>query len=135
MQIETWALVGILVYAIILHFRFIPGLKSKFVFNFASIIAVFSVLMTYFGVMISIYLSGLHSYAAADEKVTIPDYIYITFVSILIIGLIAGIKNKRRALSSLDILVFGAHPDDVELGCGGTIIKEVQNGKRVGLLI
>ena len=34
----------------------------------------------------------------------------------------------------LDILVFGAHPDDVELGCGGTIIKEVQNGKRVGII-
>jgi len=34
----------------------------------------------------------------------------------------------------LDILVFGAHPDDVELGCGGTIIKEVKNGKRVGII-
>lgn len=34
----------------------------------------------------------------------------------------------------LDILVFGAHPDDVELGCGGTIIKEVQNGKKVGVI-
>ena len=35
----------------------------------------------------------------------------------------------------LDILVFGAHPDDVELGCGGTVIKEVQKGKRWVLLI
>tara|TARA_B100001113_G_C20986134_1_gene568310 strand:+ start:112 stop:813 length:702 start_codon:yes stop_codon:yes gene_type:complete len=34
----------------------------------------------------------------------------------------------------LDILVFGAHPDDVELGCAGTIIKEVQNGKKVGII-
>ncbi|MDA8858237.1 PIG-L family deacetylase, partial [Flavobacteriales bacterium] len=34
----------------------------------------------------------------------------------------------------LDILVFGAHPDDVELGCGGTIIKEVQKGKKVGII-
>ena len=34
----------------------------------------------------------------------------------------------------LDILVFGAHPDDVELGCGGTIIKEVQKGKQVGII-
>ena len=34
----------------------------------------------------------------------------------------------------LDILVFGAHPDDVELGCGGTIIKEVQHGKKVGII-
>ena len=34
----------------------------------------------------------------------------------------------------LDILVFGAHPDDVELSCGGTIIKEVQFGKKVGII-
>ncbi len=34
----------------------------------------------------------------------------------------------------LDILAFGAHPDDVELGCGGTLIKEVQNGRRVGVI-
>ena len=34
----------------------------------------------------------------------------------------------------VDILAFGAHPDDVELGCGGTIIKEIQNGKKVGII-
>lgn len=34
----------------------------------------------------------------------------------------------------LDVLVFGAHPDDVELGCGGMVIKEVQNGKKVGII-
>ncbi|SFZ91438.1 bacillithiol biosynthesis deacetylase BshB1 [Flaviramulus basaltis] len=34
----------------------------------------------------------------------------------------------------LDILAFGAHPDDVELGCGGTIAKEVTNGKKVGII-
>ena len=34
----------------------------------------------------------------------------------------------------LDILVFGAHPDDVELGCGGTVIKEVKAGKKVGVI-
>jgi bacillithiol biosynthesis deacetylase BshB1 len=34
----------------------------------------------------------------------------------------------------LDILVFGAHPDDVELGCGGTLIKEVQCGRKVGII-
>jgi LmbE family N-acetylglucosaminyl deacetylase len=30
----------------------------------------------------------------------------------------------------LDILAFGAHPDDVELGCAGTILKEISLGKR-----
>lgn len=34
----------------------------------------------------------------------------------------------------LDILVFGAHPDDIELGCAGTVIKEVQSGKKVGII-
>ena len=34
----------------------------------------------------------------------------------------------------LDILAFGAHPDDVELGCGGTIAKEISNGKKVGII-
>ena len=34
----------------------------------------------------------------------------------------------------LDILAFGAHPDDVELGCGATIAKEVSNGKKVGII-
>ncbi len=34
----------------------------------------------------------------------------------------------------LDILAIGAHPDDVELGCGGTLAKEIKNGKIVGIL-
>ena len=34
----------------------------------------------------------------------------------------------------LDLLVFAAHPDDAELGCGGTIIKHVQDGKKVGIV-
>ena len=34
----------------------------------------------------------------------------------------------------LDMLAFGAHPDDVELGCSGTIAKEVSLGKKVGII-
>jgi len=34
----------------------------------------------------------------------------------------------------LDILAIGVHPDDVELGCSGTIINEIKNGKKVGVL-
>ncbi|PJJ08702.1 bacillithiol biosynthesis deacetylase BshB1 [Flavobacterium sp. 1] len=34
----------------------------------------------------------------------------------------------------LDILAFGAHPDDVELGCSGTILKEISLGKTVGIV-
>lgn len=34
----------------------------------------------------------------------------------------------------LDILAIGAHPDDVELGCGATLAKEVSNGKKIGII-
>lgn len=34
----------------------------------------------------------------------------------------------------LDILVFAVHPDDAELGCSGTILKEIASGKKVGIV-
>lgn len=34
----------------------------------------------------------------------------------------------------LDILAIGVHPDDVELGCSGTIINEIRSGKKVGIV-
>jgi len=34
----------------------------------------------------------------------------------------------------LDILAFGAHPDDIELGAGGTIAKSIAQGKKVGVV-
>jgi bacillithiol biosynthesis deacetylase BshB1 len=37
-------------------------------------------------------------------------------------------------MMKLDILAFGAHPDDVELGCAGTLAKEVSLGKSVGII-
>ncbi len=37
-------------------------------------------------------------------------------------------------IKKTDILIFGAHPDDIELGCGGTILNEIEKGKVVGLV-
>jgi bacillithiol biosynthesis deacetylase BshB1 len=37
-------------------------------------------------------------------------------------------------MMKLDILAFGAHPDDIELGCSGTIAKEINFGKKVGIV-
>ena len=34
----------------------------------------------------------------------------------------------------LDILAFGVHPDDVELGCAGTIMAAIDQGKKVGIV-
>lgn len=35
---------------------------------------------------------------------------------------------------NLDILAFAAHPDDVEISCGGTLLRYVQEGKKVGII-
>ena len=61
---ETWSLITIIVYSIVIHSRMIPGMKDIFTFNLISLFAFSSVLMTYFGV--NYYLSGLHSYAGGD---------------------------------------------------------------------
>nr|MDO8117230.1 bacillithiol biosynthesis deacetylase BshB1 [Candidatus Sigynarchaeota archaeon] len=37
-------------------------------------------------------------------------------------------------ITNVDILVIGAHPDDAEIGCGGTISHYIKAGKRVGIL-
>ena len=70
---ETWALVSVLVYVFILHMRLIPALAGFYIFNLASLIGIWSIIMTYFGV--NYYLSGLHSYAAGDPM-PIPSFVY-----------------------------------------------------------
>jgi len=37
-------------------------------------------------------------------------------------------------VEKLDILAFGVHPDDVELGCSGTILASIAEGKKVGII-
>ena len=93
---ETWALVSILVYAFILHMRLIPGLKSLFAYNFATLFGLSSVIMTYYGV--NYYLSGMHSYAAGDP-VPIPNWVYYAVIFITITSLLAYLKKLRHNIS------------------------------------
>jgi cytochrome c-type biogenesis protein CcsB len=88
---ETWAAVTILIYATVLHLRFIPSLKSNFTYNVASTWAYSTVLMTYFGV--NYYLSGLHSYAAGDP-VPIPMWVYYTVAGLFVLTLLAA-RNRK----------------------------------------
>ncbi len=37
-------------------------------------------------------------------------------------------------MTKLDILAFGSHPDDVELGCGGTLLAHISKGKKAGII-
>jgi cytochrome c-type biogenesis protein CcsB len=90
---ETWAAVTILIYAVVLHLRFIPALKSNFIYNAASMWAYSTVIMTYFGV--NYYLSGLHSYAAGDP-VPIPMWIYYAVAGLFVMTLLAARNRKLK---------------------------------------
>ncbi|WP_294965556.1 cytochrome c biogenesis protein CcsA [Sulfurimonas sp.] len=92
---ETWALVTILVYAVVVHLRFIKVLYSEFNFAVISLMAYSSVIMTYFGV--NYYLSGMHSYAKGDP-VPIPDFVPITYV---IIFILIALSFRNRTLSKV----------------------------------
>lgn len=89
---ETWALISIIVYAFVIHMRFIPGMKNRWIFNVMSVFAFYSILMTYFGV--NFYLSGLHSYASGDKVVT-PTFIYISVAVVLTITIASYFAHKR----------------------------------------
>lgn len=80
---ETWALISIMVYAFVIHMRLVPGLRSRWGFNFASVVAFGSIMMTYFGV--NFYLVGLHSYASGDKVIT-PAFVWYSVVFVAVLG-------------------------------------------------
>ena len=88
---ETWALISIMVYAFVLHMRLVPGLRGRWTFNFASIVAFGSIMMTYFGV--NFYLVGLHSYASGAQVIT-PAFVWYTVAGVLALGLISRWRYK-----------------------------------------
>jgi len=90
---ETWALISIMVYAFVIHMRLVPGLRGRWFFNFMSIVAFASIMMTYFGV--NFYLSGLHSYASGDKVIT-PDFIYYSIAVVVILGALSYWKYKKH---------------------------------------
>jgi len=90
---ETWALVSILVYAIVLHLRFIPSLKSTFLFNVVSFWSYGMILFTFFGV--NFYLVGLHSYAQGDGLGEFPRGVIVTIVLFYILTELAYLQYKK----------------------------------------
>ena len=90
---ETWALVTIIVYAVVLHLRFIKSIYNDFNYSVISLMAFTSVLMTYFGV--NYYLAGMHSYAKGDP-VPIPDFVPISYAIVFVI-IILAFRNRKLA--------------------------------------
>ncbi len=90
---ETWSLVTILVYAVLVHLRFIPVLRTAWVQAAGSFAAISSVVMTYFGV--NYFLSGLHSYASGDVA-TVPSWVHIGTLIILTLIVASYMTNRYR---------------------------------------
>jgi cytochrome c-type biogenesis protein CcsB len=88
---ETWALISIMVYAFVIHSRFVPSLRGKWVFNLMSIFAFMSILFTYFGV--NFHLVGLHSYASGEAKSL--NWIWESLLAISILGAITYPKYRK----------------------------------------
>ncbi|PLX23290.1 MAG: hypothetical protein C0597_01280, partial [Marinilabiliales bacterium] len=59
---ETWSLIIVLTYGLVLHLKFIPKMKSLLTFNIASVISFFTVIMTFVGLNFY-FKNSLHSYA------------------------------------------------------------------------
>lgn len=89
---ETWALITMVVYAFILHARFLPALRSDYAFSVMSVLGLASVLMTYFGV--NYYLSGLHSYGGGDTPPGLTA-VFITYACAFALMIYAGYRRAR----------------------------------------
>tara|TARA_B100000787_G_scaffold119066_1_gene89241 strand:+ start:81230 stop:84400 length:3171 start_codon:yes stop_codon:yes gene_type:complete len=90
---ETWALISIMIYAFVIHMRLVPGLRGKWIYNVASIAALGSIMMTYFGV--NFYLTGLHSYASGDVPVT-PSFVYYLVAFLVVLAIVSFLFYKKH---------------------------------------
>lgn len=90
---ETWAFISVIIYAVVLHIRLVPGWRGKYIFNLLSLLSFSSVIMTYFGV--NYYLSGLHSYAQGDP-VPVPNWVYIVIAIVTLLAISSYFAHKRK---------------------------------------
>jgi ABC-type transport system involved in cytochrome c biogenesis permease subunit len=88
---ETWALISIMVYAFVIHARFVPLFRGKWVFNLMSVFAFLSILFTYYGV--NFHLVGLHSYASGEARSL--NWIYYSILAISFLGAVTY-PNYRK---------------------------------------
>ena len=90
---ETWSLIIILSYSIVLHLRLIPKLKNDFIFNTFSIFAFGTVIMTFVGV--NFYFSkGQHTYATGDTPV-FPIWAWLTIAALIVLTIISSFRNRN----------------------------------------
>ena len=89
---ETWAFISVMVYALVLHMRLVPGLRGRWALHVATMLAFCSMVMTYFGV--NYYLTGLHSYAAGDP-VPVPLWVYLGIGFMIALSAVSFVKYRK----------------------------------------
>jgi cytochrome c biogenesis factor len=100
---ETWALVSILVYAVLMHLRFIPALKNKLVFNSFAMWAYSAIMFTYFGV--NFFLVGLHSYANGEAETLWPSWLTWVVLIFMVFNVLAILRESqvKQQLKQIDL--------------------------------
>lgn len=84
---ETWALITLVVYAIVAHLHLVKKWNNLWLFNLTSVVAFASVLMTFFGV--NYFLSGMHSYGQNDNVHGIFMYLYMALGVVIALSVIS----------------------------------------------
>lgn len=97
---ETWALITIVVYAIVTHLHLVKRWNNAWLFNIASVLAFASVLMTFFGV--NYFLSGMHSYGQNDNVSGIFVYLYAALGIVVLIAVFSYRSWKQRIEQDID---------------------------------
>ena len=90
---ETWSLISILIYSILLHLPF-SKFYNKFLYASLSMWSFASILMTYFGV--NYYLVGKHSYAGEKTQLQSIDWLIISVLILLIFNIITYYKRGKN---------------------------------------
>lgn len=92
---ETWALITMVVYAVVTHLHIMKRWNNPWLFNLASAVAFASVLMTFFGV--NYFLSGMHSYGQNDNVHGIFTYLYAVLLIVVALAFLSRRGwNKMR---------------------------------------
>jgi cytochrome c biogenesis factor len=94
---ESWALISIIVYALVSHLRLIPSFKDEIWFDLSVFWAFASVVMTFWGV--NYLLSGLHSYGQNGQG-EIPIGLTITLIVLIVFSAFAIVRRIHLSDSS-----------------------------------
>lgn len=81
---ETWALITIIIYVFVTHIHLLKWRMTQWLFNFLSVLAFSSVLMTFFGV--NYFLSGMHSYGQNEQISNLFVWIGVAYGLVLLLG-------------------------------------------------